>query len=607
MKKGLKKTGKIILILLLSVLAISIFLVLSLVNKVSVSQDYYNNLIKGKNNLELAFSLVKQGDYAQARFESDSAVLAFNEALVNLEEIKENPVAANFFPISASLEDLEAVTKTVEILSRSFSQASTLLENLGAVTWGVGNFGDLAESEKQSTLALLHQAAPELNGLKANLDLALLNLNEIHRVGILLPFEAQISDLKEKLTAADNILETLLPVARLLPGLAGYPEESNFLLILQNNDELRPSGGFIGTFGLMKMKNGSLGEIVTKDVYHLDMPCIDKLFETPPAPVAKYMKVKYWWLRDANWSPDWPTSARQVQKMYLAESACTGPTPKTPTAILAINPGLISQLLDFVGPITVGGDIYTSENFQPLLQYNVEVAYAEQEISSWDRKEIINAITDELRARLFKVSLDRLPELLEIMETAKARRDLQIYFNDPIYQDLISDLGWGGEVKKTTSDYLMVVDANLAAYKTDAVMRKNIDYQINESDGLIATLKLTYSHEGDFDWRTTRYRSYTRLLVPSGSELISHSGLSDFSVTSDEALDKTVFGFFWSIEPGETSEVSLSYRLPARINVNNYHLYFQKQSGSRLNNFSYRNEALKDYWSGTLDRDKIFK
>ena len=607
MKKGLKTTGKIILILILAALALLIFLALSLVNKVGVSQDYYNNLTRGKNNLETAFSLVKQGDYSQARLESDSATIAFTEALANLDDIRKNPVAANFAPVSVSLEDLEALTKTAEILGRSFSQASALLENLGQTALNTDSFGDLAETEKQATLALLHQAVPELNGLKANLELALLNLNKIHRVGILLPFETQINDLKEQLTTADNLLGTLLPVARLLPGLAGYPEESTFLLILQNNDELRPSGGFIGTYGLVTIKNGSLGKIETEDVYHLDMPCIDKLFETPPAPVADYMKVKYWWLRDANWSPDWPTSARQVQKMYLEESSCTGPTPKTPTAILAINPGLISQLLDFVGPITVGGDTYTSENFQPLLQYNVEVAYAEQDINSWDRKEIINEITDELKARLFKVSLNRLPELLKIMDTAKARRDLQIYFNEPAYQKIVSDLGWGGEVKAATGDYLMVVDANLAAYKTDAVMRKNIDYQITKDGGLVATLKLTYYHEGDFDWRTTRYRSYTRVLVPRGSELINQNGLTDFSTAVDEILDKTIFGFFWSIEPGQNKEVTLSYRLPANINSDNYQLYFQKQSGSRLNSLSYRNEVLKDYWSGTLDRDKIFK
>lgn len=607
MKKNLKNTGKIIGILILTFLVVLIILALSLSNKVGASQDFYHNFTKGKNNLETAFNLVQEGNYLNARLEADLATVAFNESLDNLEDIKNNRVAANLAPISVSLADLEALTKTAEILSRSFSQASLLLENFSQTALATHNFGDLAESEKQETLALLYQAAPELKGLKANLSLALLNLDQIHRVGILLPFEAQISDLKEKLNTANNLLATLSPVSQMLPGLAGYPEESVFLLVLQNNDELRPTGGFIGTYGLIKVKNGSLGEIVTEDVYHLDMPCIDKIFETPPEPVAEYMKVKYWWLRDANWSPDWPTAAKQVQKMYLAESACTGPVPNQPVAVFALNPGLISRLLDFVGPITVGDDTYTSENFQSLLQYNVEIAYAEQEISSWDRKEIINEIVSELKERLFTVPLNRFPELLEIMDDAKARRDLQIYFNDSSYQNLVSSLGWGGEIKTTANDYLMVVDANLAAYKTDAVMRKNINYQISGDQRLVATIKLDYHHEGGFDWRTTRYRSYTRILVPKGSELINHSGLNDFSVTTDEAINKTVFGFFWSIEPGTKKEVTLSYYLPAKINSTNYELYFQKQSGSRLNNLSYQNETLKKYWSGTLDRDKLFK
>jgi len=190
MKKGLKNTGKIIGILILALLVVLIFLALSLSNKVGASQDFYQNLTKGKNNLETAFNLVQEGNYLNARLEADLATVAFNEALDNLEDIKNNRVAANFAPISVSLADLEALTKTVEILSRSFSQASLLLENLSQTALVNHSFGDLAESEKQETLALLYQAAPELKGLKANLSLALLNLDQIHRVGILLPFEA---------------------------------------------------------------------------------------------------------------------------------------------------------------------------------------------------------------------------------------------------------------------------------------------------------------------------------------------------------------------------------------------------------------------------------
>lgn len=606
MKKGLKIFLNIILYLLLTIVVVIIVLGLSLSNKVDSSKEYYSRMMSGKNNLEVAVESLKRGQYSGAKNEAETATVLFQESLAYLNDIKTNKVAANFTPIAASVNDLEYLTKTAEILSRSISRSSDLMVRIGQATSGNHSFQDLSEIEKRQVLETLYQATPELNGLKANLELALSNLNKINRVGVLLPLESQVQDIRNQLATAYAALDHLIPLSRLLPALAGYPQESDFFVALQNNDELRPTGGFIGTYGLIHVKDGSLGEIVTEDIYHLDMPCVDRLTVTPPPPVSKYMGVKYWWLRDANWSPDWPTAAQQIQKMYLDESACTGPRPNEPTAVMAINPNLIASLIDFVGPITAAGTTYTGENFQPLLQYNVEVAYAEKDISSWDRKEIINDVVAELKDRLMKVSISRLPELLDLVDDAIARRDLQIYFNNPSYQSVAQDFGMGGEVKRTSYDYLMVVDTNLAAYKTDAVMRKNMSYEVKMDNSLNATLKLKYIHEGGFDWRTTRYRSYTRVLTPLGTELINHSGLDDFSVTQDEALQKTVFGFFWSIEPGKQKEIYLSYRLPKEINSTNYQLYFQKQSGSRLNNFDYLNTATNQSWSGTLDRDKIF-
>ena len=146
----------------------------------------------------------------------------------------------------------------------------------------------------------------------------------------------------------------------------------------------------------------------------------------------------------------------------------------------------------------------------------------------------------------------------------------------------------------------MIVDANLAAFKSDAVMKKNISYQVIGNNKLTATIKLDYKHEGGFNWRTTRYRSYTRIYAPLGSTLVNNGGLDDFSTVDDTTLGKTVFGFFWTIEPGAEKIASISYSLPDNITNSNYSLYFQKQSGSRLNNFTFKD------WSGTLDRDKIF-
>ena len=600
MKPAIKKTLKVLKYGLLALIVFVLIIIISLSNKINASKNYYSQMTAGKNQLEQAITSVKAQKYTTAEAQATLAEAQFSLALNSLSDIKTNKVTAYFAPVTASVSDLEYLTQTAEVLSKTVLRSTSILAKLETITDGrfTNTFSDLSDSDRQQILLTIYQSAPELNGLKANLELSLNNLNKIHRIGILLPVSSQLNNIKEQLATATNLLNEVVPLTQLLPSLAGYPQESNFLVLLQNNDELRPTGGFIGTYGIMTIKDGEPGNIVTEDVYHLDMPCIGKLTLTPPDPIKKYMGVDYWWLRDANFSPDFPSSAKQVESMFMAESACAGKPVIKPTAIIAINPGLISDLLSLVGPITVDNTTYDSSNFQPLLQYTVEVAYVDKNITSWNRKEVINAVVSELKKRLMSLPTKRLPEVLNILQENIAKRNLQIYFDNNEQEQIAQGLNLTGEIKQSASDYLMVVDANLAAFKSDSVMKKNISYQIQKAGAqLKATVQLTYKHEGGFDWRTTRYRSYTRIYAPLGSKLINNSGLDDFSVTDDTALGKTVFGFFWTIEPSKEKSVSISYTLPTNISPRNYNLYFQKQSGSRLNEFKFTNDLKTTNWS----------
>ena len=134
----------------------------------------------------------------------------------------------------------------------------------------------------------------------------------------------------------------------------------------------------------------------------------------------------------------------------------------------------------------------------------------------------------------------------------------------------------------------MIVDANLAAFKSDAVVAKNWSYTLKkETDSLKANLNLKYQHNGQYDWRTTKYRSYTRVLVPLGSTFIAANGPeTEVDVYNDTALNKTVFGYFFTVDPQKSKEISIEYRLPNKIfeqaKNSSYNLYWQKQSGSRI-------------------------
>ncbi len=336
-------------------------------------------------------------------------------------------------------------------------------------------------------------------------------------------------------------------------------------------------------------------------------------------PIKKYLGVENWYLRDANWVPDWSLSAQKINEIYTGESLSLGQAAPNFSSIIAINPDFIVDLIRIVGPITIKGETYTPENFQELLQYNVEIAYKDRNISSWDRKDVINELLNELKIRLFNLPSGSWSNLMKTIDKNIAEKNIQLYFPDEGLQSLVKEIGASGEVKQVDSDFLMVVDANLAAFKSDAVVKKRITYNVNQKNGSTsASLTLNYRHEGDFNWRTTRYRSYTRIYAPMGSHLIASSGLdkekADWTVLDDPILNKTIFGFFFTTEPGTEKEITLNYSLPSKINDsitnNKYELLVQKQSGRRtqelkVNLNPQKNKSLN--WSSDLNTDKVFK
>ena len=576
--------------------------------------------LKAKNNLEQALSLVSQVNLPGATLAAQEAQTAFNESLASLNKVSSRKVIANFKPFNSQVNDLKYLVRTGEIVSRSFLGALPLAENFSAIFFSGDVFNSLSDEKRAELIRLAYESEPELVGLKANLDLALLDLKRINKFGVLYPVYKDLVFAREELESAVDTLEQVIYLTKIVPALAGYPEAANFLFIMHNNDELRPSGGFIGVYGLMATEAGKIKTLTTYDSYHLDMPAsISGNWNLEaPEPLTKYLKVKNWYLRDANWSPDWPTSARNIQEIYQGEKRAIGEEPESFKGIIGLSPDFIAELIDLVGPIEVRGEIYERENFQELLQYNVEVAYLEQDISSWDRKDVINEIVYELKERLFKLSPENFYGLINILSTNVAQKNIQLYFNDSKLEDLAKRLNAGGEVKNNSGDYLLVVDANLGAFKSDAVVKKGIDYEINfEKNKAEASLRLAYRHEGGFDWRTTRYRSYTRVYLPLGSKLKSlesfgSAKLEEGSAISydDLELNKTVIAFFFTLEPATAGGLDLEYSLPddlaVTFNSSSYNLLVQKQSGRRTEGFDFRlkeGDKIKQENSYNFDAD----
>jgi len=162
-----------------------------------------------------------------------------------------------------------------------------------------------------------------------------------------------------------------------------------------------------------------------------------------------------------------------------------------------------------------------------------------------------------------------------------------IYLADASAQDLIRQDGLAGEVKNTNGDYLMVVDANLTGLKMDQAVNRSIDYRLEQSyNGLFGKLKVIYAHRGGADEKAASYKTYTRVYLPLGSELIKAEGLSQGQAEVTNELGKTCFGAFISIEPGKIGSLYFEYKLPYETSqltgLGAYELLIQKQPGNDI-------------------------
>lgn len=596
MKEGM---AQIISVILIFIVISTVILIIIMFFRV---RSVYLNVLSGRQNLNITLTQASNGNFNKASESAKRAVNNFSSARKTLDNLQNNFFISKIKFISNNINDFKYLAQTAEILSNSAEKSLFIINDFENIVSGnkAKNFLEFEKEEKAQILKKLYHSYPEMQGIKANIDLSLIYLGQAKKNKILSTYFKQINSLEEQLINISSTLGSVVSLSTLIPVLTGYPDPVSYLILLQNNNELRPTGGFIGTYGVLEINLGDIVKLETHDTYHLDMPAsLNKNFNiTPPDPLKAYLGVDKWFMRDGNWSPDWPISAKKIQWFYEEEmkAANRGSEVMDFSGVIAITPEIITDLLYIVGPIEIDGKTYDKDNFIDVLQYEVEMAFREEGISEWDRKLVIGEILKELKIKLFNLPSNRWMELADIFKKNISEKNILVYLNNEYDQKISADLNWGGEIKDSLCDYLMVIDANLAAYKTDRVMDKRIKYFLNEEPNgkFKARVEIIYKNNGWFDWQTTRYRTFTRVYIPRDSVLVNSSGIMNSSVVSakdqEVKFPKSYFGGFISIEPKEEKSLIFEYYLPKEISDNiiknnNYSLVLQKQSGSNIFEF----------------------
>ena len=379
---------------------------------------------------------------------------------------------------------------------------------------------------------------------------------------------------KAALRDTTETLRTALQAALLAPQALGSPAPTRYLLLAQKSDELRPTGGFIGNVALVTVANGELRDLTYLRSYLVEDPTRPRV--PAPAPFRRYQGMRDWNLRDANWHPDFRSSADQIVRFL----ALNGLEPVN--GVLAFDQQALGILLAAIGPVEVAGHgvRVTSANAYTVLEH---FAHSTGDRRAWfGARPFYAALSNALLETTTKRLRADPRAVLGAIQAMVAEKHLLAAFQHAGLQRLAERMGADGRLPATSDDVLYVVDAQVDHGAPFRAIEQTIHYRANPLTGH-AALAIDYVNRnspGDADGRLA---DYLRVYVPSGSRLTSTSGLAD-AQPARQVDGLTEFGGFLNLSGGGRQRVEFEYWLPphlaARWSGSGYALHVPKQPGT---------------------------
>ena len=378
----------------------------------------------------------------------------------------------------------------------------------------------------------------------------------------------------------------------IMPDILGLNQRKNYLILLQNNSELRPTGGFIGSFALITFDKARMVDFQVQDVYWADGQIQGHV--EPPAKLKQYLGEASWYLRDSNWDPDFPTSASRAAWFLEKE------TGRNVDGVIGVNMYLAQNLLESIGEINLVdfNEKINAQNLFERAEYHSEINFFP---GSTQKQDFLGSLARSLMEQLKSSSPNTSLNIASALINNITQKDLLFYFNNKTLEQQMIALDWAGELKKPIcpinnclADNLMVVDANVGINKANYFVKRTINQYISIDPGGTPMEKttLTYVNNSQSEsFPAGRYKSYTRFYLPDSAvfdylQIKKADGglvrsLSEKEVDLSIEHKHQVIGFLLEVPIQDKRTVEIAYHLSHKINsgISKYLFMLQKQSG----------------------------
>jgi hypothetical protein len=399
------------------------------------------------------------------------------------------------------------------------------------------------------------------------------------------------------------VLEPFLKISEMLPQVLGFDEEYTFLILFQDNNELRPAGGKLEAVGKLVIKDLQVQEFDIMDVKKLDEEL--KILVEPPFALRRYIPIKQLLLEDSNFNPDFVESAISSSALYnlISEEDVDG--------VVGVDLYFIKKLLEITGPI------YLEDYGKNITSENVLQVSAENVTKSGEKAFIFNLV-NKIKTDLEIKNKIPIHSLIGIINDSIIEKHILFAFKDSDTQSVFSSNNLSGSLvdnrpvsENKINDFFGINESNLGLSKINyfisrSLTKKNV---ISENGKLSSEVVIAYKNSSQVGSSFAKtYKNYLQVILPDGAILneISLTGkrqeimpeisnpriYEDNRFVEPEELEveqrtqnnKSIFSFLVSVAPDSVETIKIKYTLPFDVSTISsdksvYSLIIYKQPG----------------------------
>lgn len=384
-----------------------------------------------------------------------------------------------------------------------------------------------------------------------------------------------VIEVKELAQTAESATKTYKETTNFLPEVLGVNERQRYLILLQNESEIRSTGGWITSYGIVGIEGGQIKELFVDDIYNADGTLrIQGKKYRPPASMANALSIKDWPFSLVNWSPDLQ-EVRSVSQQFVDDLEKGNDID----GVITLDITFFQKLLSKWGGIEVPGEdqLITADN----IHEKVFQMHREFTPGSTQKTTFLANLANEIIKKFLSMDINQIIKTGDVLTSSLNEKHMQIAMRDSQANNFFNSRGWAGTLDYKYNDAPIVVDWNWGGNKANQYLNKNHSLSINIKDKNSIHFAYTLTVENSStsnSYPQGDYINYQRIYIPAEAEITRIVGIKDNKYDVYKESGFKVIGGWFNIPIKGISTLEISYTLDRKKIGSNFPILEQESA-----------------------------